>query len=74
MRRRTVTAQSEFNHSYARRPVAAKDPFFVFWADGNPDQPSPSRLYFTDSKGAALWRMPYTFPPGSDSASPERVR
>lgn len=73
-RRRPITEKSEFNHSYARRPRDAQDPFFAFWADGNPDQPSPSRLYFTDSKGEKLWRMPYTFPAGADTAAPERVR
>jgi len=73
-RRRTITEKSEFNHSYARRPRDAQDPFFAFWADGNPDQPSPSRMYFTDSKGEKLWRMPYTFPAGADSIAPERVR
>jgi hypothetical protein len=73
-RRRTITENSEFNHSYARRPVRAKDPFFAFWADGHPNQPSPSRLYFCDSTGAQVWRLPYDFPAGAADAAPERVR
>jgi hypothetical protein len=73
-RRRTITEKSEFNHSYARRPVQAKDPFFAFWADGHPNQPSPSRLYFCDSTGANVWRLPYNFPAGAADAAPERVK
>jgi hypothetical protein len=73
-RRRSITEKSEFNHSYARRPRDAKDPFFTFWADGHPNQPSLSRLYFTDSKGEHLWRLPYTFPDNADWAAPERMR
>jgi hypothetical protein len=74
VRRVTLTQQSEFNHSYARRPLNARDPFFVFWADGNPNQLSPSRLYFADSTGRKVFRLPYTFPEGADWALPETVR
>jgi hypothetical protein len=73
-RRRSITGNSEFNHTYARRPRHAKDPFFAFWADGNPDRPSPSRLYFVDSSGRDLFRLPYTFPDGVDELTPERVK
>ncbi len=73
-RRQPVTQGSEFNHSYARRPVNARDPFFAFWADGNPDQPSPSRLYFSDSTGKNVFRLPYTFPAGAEWAQPEAVK
>ena len=54
-----ATANSVFNHSYVRRPVDARDPFYAFWADGNPDQLSESRLYFTTSTGDQLWMLPY---------------
>ena len=37
---RQVTTGSKFNHNYVRRPLHAKDPFFAFWADGNPDHPA----------------------------------
>lgn len=73
-RRQTITSQSEFNHSYARRPLQARDPFFAFWADGHPDRLSPSRLYFTDSTGRNVWRLPYTFPEGADAMEPEMVK
>lgn len=73
-RRTTITRQSEFNHSYARRPLNARDPFFAFWADGDPKKLSPSRLYFSDSTGTKVWRLPYTFPAGADTALPEPVK
>ncbi|MBA4149663.1 MAG: BNR-4 repeat-containing protein [Verrucomicrobia bacterium] len=53
-----VTQDSEFNHTYVRRPVQAKDPFFAYWADGDADKVSVSRLYFGDSKGR-YWQLPY---------------
>ena len=73
-RTRALTRNSEFNHTYARRPRDARDPFFAFWADGDPNKLSPSRLYFADSSGEKVWRLPYTFPEGADSAAPERLR
>lgn len=55
---RQITASSESNHSYARRPQGAKAPFNVFWADGDPTKVSPSRLYFSDLTGERYWRLP----------------
>lgn len=59
---RQITANSVYNHSYARRPADAADPFFAFWADGNPTNLSPSRLYFSNSDGSRVWRLPYDMP------------
>jgi hypothetical protein len=73
-RRGNFTTESELNHSYARRPLNARDPFFVFWADGDPGKLSPSRLYFGDSTGRRVWRLPYTMPEGVESALPEVVK
>lgn len=73
-RQRNVTQNSEFNHAYARRPQHAKDPFFSLWADGNPNKLSPSRLYFSDSTGKNVFRLPYTFPAGADTAAPEKLK
>ncbi len=56
---RQVTQQSTSNHNYARRPINAADPFYVFWADGDPTQISRSSLYFSDSSGMRVWRLPY---------------
>jgi len=52
------TKDSPRNHGYVRRPEYARDPFYCFWADGNPDVVSISYLYFADSKGR-VWRLPY---------------
>lgn len=56
---RQVTSDSVSNHSYVRRPLNARDPFFGFWADGDPGKLSASRLYFTNSAGDRYWQLPY---------------
>jgi hypothetical protein len=68
---RQITTNSIYNHTYARRPLHAKDPFFAFWADGDPDQFSPSRLYFGDSTGTNVWQLPYDMSGGF--AKPLRI-
>jgi len=71
-KQRDVTAGSRFNHAYARRPVDARCDFYAFWADGNPDEFSPSHLYFTNRDGDRVWRLPYEMT--GDFAKPELVR
>lgn len=56
---RQVTVNSERNHKFARRPVEARDPFFAFWADGDPTEASISKLYFGESSGERYWELPY---------------
>ncbi len=56
---RDVTRGSAMNHNYVRRPVNAHADFYAFWADGNPDTFSPSRLYFTNRAGDTVWELPY---------------
>ena len=56
---RDITHNSSLNHSYARRPVQANKDFFAFWADGDADKISASRLYFTNEKGDKVWMLPY---------------
>ena len=56
---RNLTQNSPLNHSYARRPLKANDEFYSFWADGNPDKLSESRLYFSDRSGKEVWQLPY---------------
>ena len=68
-KQRDITCNSEFNHAYARRPVDAHPDFYAFWADGNPDELSPSRIYFTNRDGDKLWRLPYNMT--DESAKPE---
>ena len=69
---RDVTAASPWNHNYVRRPVNAHPDFSAFWADGNPDQISPSHLYFTNRNGDRVWRLPYDM--AGASATPDEVR
>ena len=56
---RDLTRNSPRNHAYARRPVNAHPDFYAFWADGNPDELSPSHLYFTNQSGDKVWQLPY---------------
>ena len=56
-RDRNLTRGSRYNHGYVRRPVDAQPDFYAFWADGNPDEVSPSRLYFC-TKDGKVFRMP----------------
>jgi hypothetical protein len=59
VKERDVTSHSPVNHNYVRRPVNAHPEFYAFWADGNPDQLSPSRLFFTNQAGDQVWQFPY---------------
>jgi hypothetical protein len=58
-KKRNITQNSPRNHSYARRPVNAHPGFYAFWADGNADKFSESKLYFTNKKGNKVWQLPY---------------
>jgi hypothetical protein len=69
---RAVTAGSALNHSYPRRPLRAHDDFYALWADGNPLEPSASRLYFTNRAGDKVWRLPARME--GESAAPEPVK
>jgi len=64
-----LTHDSEFNHTYCRRPVNAHPDFYAFWADGHGRRPSESRLYFTDRDGTHVWRLPPSMK--TDQAKPE---
>jgi len=52
-----LTVNSEYNHSYARKPMNVNPGFYSIWADGHGRQPSGSRLYFSNKKGD-VFRMP----------------
>ena len=69
---RTITHNSVRNHSYARRPLHANPDFYAFWADGNADQLSESRIYFTNKKGDKTWVLPYDMK--SEFAKPIRLK
>ncbi len=68
---RDITRNSPLNHAYARRPVNAHPGFYAFWADGNPDEMSESRLYFTNRAGDQVWVLPGDM--AGDFAEPERL-
>jgi hypothetical protein len=68
----TVTSDSPLNNTYVRRPLHAHPDFYALWADGNPDEKSPSRLYFMDRTGQHVYRLPSEM--RSETAKPERVR
>jgi hypothetical protein len=57
-RTRMLTEGSAYNHAYARRPLHVHRSFYSFWADGDADSISASRLYFTDRRGR-VFQMPY---------------
>ena len=72
MLKKQITRDSPLNHNYARRPRNARDPFFAFWADGNPNKFSESRLYFCDSTGEHVRQLPYDME--GEAATPAEVR
>jgi hypothetical protein len=53
-----ITDHSTLNHAYARRPLNASDPFYTFWADGDPTAFSSSSLFFCDSSGKQVFQLP----------------
>lgn len=58
-RKKMLTQHSPRNHSYARRPLYAQPDFYSFWADGNADTLSESKLYFCNKKGNKVFVLPY---------------
>lgn len=54
-----LTKNSIRNHSYARRPHEFHPSFYSFWADGDADKLSESRLYFCSKDGRRVWMLPY---------------
>jgi hypothetical protein len=69
---RDVTRRSAMNHNYVRRPVNAHPDFYAFWADGNPDKLTPSRLFFANKAGDQVWQLPYDMK--EEFAKPEKLR
>lgn len=56
---RQMTKDSEFNHTYVRRPVNAQPDFYALWADGHGRQPSKSRLFYCNRDGE-VFMLPET--------------
>ena len=66
-----LTADSEFNQTYVRRPLNASDDFYAYWASGDAYDPSMVELYFSDKAGN-VYKLPYNME--SDFAEPILVR
>jgi hypothetical protein len=66
---RQLTQNSPRNHSYARRPIDARDDFYALWADGDADKFSESVLYFCTKQGE-VYRLPPVMKQAS--AKPQR--
>lgn len=64
----TLTRNSPRKHGYARPVQNGRDPFFVFWTDGNPESLSEAHLYFGNKDGSQYWALPYEM--DADTAAP----
>jgi hypothetical protein len=64
-----LTHDERCNHSYARRPVNAREDFYALWAAGDAFARSDVPLYFTDKRGSHVWRLPESM--DAESAEPE---
>jgi len=69
---RQLTSNSQFNHTYVRRPLGAHPDFYALWADGHARQRSQSRLYFTNQQCQHVWRLPTKM--AGETAPPELVQ
>lgn len=70
-RAKQLTHNSPRNHNYIRKVVNGHDPFYYFWADGDPGKLSKSQMYFGDSKGR-VWELPYTMT--KEAETPVKVK
>ena len=68
---KTLTHDSRYNHTYARKPVDAAPEFYALWADGSPLEATPSSLYFA-TKDGQVFRLPEHMT--AATAQPERVK
>ncbi len=70
-REATLTAGSERNHGYVRRPLIIHPEFYGFWADGDPTARSESRLYLCN-QALEVFELPFHMP--GERARPVRRR
>ena len=66
-----LTAGSEFNHCYPRRPLNAHPDFYAIWADGHGRRKSESTLYFCNKKGE-VFLLPRDMK--EETQKPQRLR
>jgi hypothetical protein len=67
-----ITRDSPRNHNYVRRPIRAHPDFYAFWADGDTEQLSMSKLCFANQAGDQVWELPYDMP--GETAEPVLVK
>jgi len=67
-----LTHNSQYNHTYCRKPIDAHPDFYALWADGHGREKSESRLYFTNRDGDHVWQLPVTMT--GQTAKPRIVR
>ncbi len=69
-----LTEDSEYNHTYPRRPRNAHPDFYAFWADGHGREMSPSRFYFGTRDGE-VYKLPFEIEDDdAEWIEPERIR
>jgi hypothetical protein len=67
-----ITAGSLKNNSFPRRPLNVNKKFYSFWADGDADKISESRIFFTDESCKKVWVLPYHMV--QDFEKPARIK
>jgi hypothetical protein len=70
-KKKQLTKNSKYSHSYVRRPVNYKAPFCFFWSAGHSHNFSKCELYFGDFEGN-IWKLPYNME--SDYVKPEKIK
>jgi len=70
-KKHSLTSNSTRNHSYARRPSVMHPGFQAFWADGNADTFSISKLFFSNAQGT-VYELPYNMT--ADFENPKQVK
>ncbi len=52
-----LTKNSQYNHSYPRKPINTHPDFYAFWADGHGRKKSESSFYFANKNGK-VFKLP----------------
>jgi hypothetical protein len=70
-----LTQSKAVNHTYAKKPIGARDDFYAIWADGDTlkplGKPTMSRIYFANRKGD-VFVLPEKM--SGDAVKPARLR
>ena len=70
IKKKEITQNSAFNHSYPRKTLNAPADFTAIWADGHGRKKSVSALYFCNEKGV-VFRLPHVMK--ADFETPQRI-